>query len=103
MVGSVVIGVTVPFEDTQCREPPPVVFVGCQSDQPEDGHGSGNTEDDCVVNPSGDGFCVRAEREGGDPRGRHYAVTVAASDTCGNTSLPVVIGYVYVPHSGGCR
>ena len=79
------------------------MFSGCQSDQADNGPGSGNTVNDCVVSPTGDGICVRAEREGGDQRGRHYAVTLAATDVCGNASGNVLAGYIYVPHDGGCR
>jgi hypothetical protein len=71
-------------------------FAGCSSDQPENDLGDGNTRPDCAI--EGDSICVRAERQGTDPRGRHYGVLAIAVDDCGNESLPVTIADIYVPH-----
>lgn len=81
-----------------CSPPLAWRFVDCASDQPE-GQGDGNADPDCVVSEDGQGFCVRAEREGGDPAGRRYAVTIEATDACGNTSEWAVIGHVLVPRA----
>lgn len=73
-----------------------VTVTRCQSSQPDDGIGDGNTREDCALLPGGKGFCVRAERAGGRPEGRRYLVELAAADSCGNaTSLSVGL---YVPH-----
>jgi hypothetical protein len=82
---------------------------GCSSNQPDDGpeddwNGDGSTTDDCVISPDGGTICVRAERAGSGPTpeeaqvGRYYGVSVVASDQCGNTGEPVVVGMIHVPH-----
>jgi cysteine-rich repeat protein len=98
-----------------CNSPIAWRFVGCASDQPDDApdgrrargwNGDGNTADDCVVAADGLGFCVRAERTGAGEAaqdGRHYAVSIVATDACGNESAPVVIGTVHVPHDQSPR
>lgn len=82
-------------------------FVGCASDQPDNGLADGNTTGDCVVAPDGRSFCVRAERAGGIDAGRRYSVEIQAKDECGNTGDPAVIGFVHVPlrppSPGTCR
>ena len=53
----------------------------------------------------GESFCVRSERDGGSGEARRYAVSIIASDDCGNASDPVVIGTIDVPTHGpgeGC-
>ncbi|MFC2171226.1 hypothetical protein ACFLU6_01185 [Acidobacteriota bacterium] len=100
-----------PYITDNCSEPITWKFVDCASDQPdnapdkdEDPHGwngDGDTTDDCIVDPLGNWFCVRAERAGTGPTapdGRRYAVTITATDACGNESDRVIIGYIYVPH-----
>lgn len=72
-------------------------FVGCASDQPENDLGDGDTAPDCVIRDDGTA-CVRAERQGTVPAGRHYGLAIVAVDACGNTSLPTIIADVYVPH-----
>jgi hypothetical protein len=92
-----------------CSEPVTWVLSGCASDQPDDArdddfpgwNGDGSTTRDCVADPAGEGFCVRSERCGAGPAaqdGRHYGVAVIATDACGNSSLPVEIGNIHVPH-----
>jgi hypothetical protein len=75
-------------------------FVDCASDQPDDapGVGDGQTTHDCVLAPDGQGFCVRAERDGTRPEGRRYAVTIVADADCGAASAPTSLGFVHVPH-----
>lgn len=88
-----------------CSEPIEWAFAGCQSNQPDDapGGGDGHTTDDCMVSLDGGSFCVRAERGASGPgakQGRRYAVSVTATDACGNESQAVVIGNIHVPFSG---
>jgi len=92
-----------PLITDDCSEPVSWRFVGCDSDQPEDGTGDGNTEADCVVGPDGRSFCVRAERQGGRRTGRRYAVRIVAEDACGNESASARIGTIWVPHDGSGR
>jgi len=87
-----------PMIQDACSEPVTWQFVGCDSDQPADGRGDGHTAVDCVVDGDGQGFSIRAERAGGDKKGRRYAVTIEARDACGNISAPAVIGHVQVLH-----
>ena len=68
------------------------------SDQPENGLGDGNSEPDCVLAPDGLSFAVRAERQGTEPGGRHYGITIVAMDACGNRSAATVAGTIYVQH-----
>jgi hypothetical protein len=86
-----------------CSEPITWIFAGCASDQPENGLGDGNTDADCVVAPDGLSFQVRAERQGGEPLGRHYGVSIIATDACGNASAAEIIGTIYVPHDQNPR
>jgi hypothetical protein len=89
-----------PVLSDNCSEPITWSIVGCASDQPDDANGDGNTDGDCEVADDGQSFRVRAERDGGVPEGRRYSVTIEATDACGNSSAPVVIGKVHVPHDG---
>ena len=81
-----------------CSEPVTFRLTGCSSDQPENDVGDGDFAPDCVVAADGLSFCVRAERQGTEPGGRHYAVRAVATDACGNESAELVLGSVYVPH-----
>jgi len=81
-----------------CSQPVSWRIVACSSDQPDDGRGDGATPDDCVVAPDGQSACVRAERAGGRQAGRRYALSIVATDGCGNESDATVIGFVRVPH-----
>lgn len=71
--------------------------------------GSGNQEPDVHVAADGSSFCIRVERCGNDPAendGRRYFVEAVATDACGNTSAPMPIGFILVPHdnsnTAGC-
>jgi hypothetical protein len=83
-------------------------WLGCASDQPDEArepgrpeNGDGHFPGDCVVSDDGREICVRVERAGNDPEGRHYGLLVVADDGCGNTVT--VGGTAFVPHdrSGG--
>jgi len=78
-------------------------FIGCVSDQPDEAreegrpeNGDGHFENDCQVSTDGQQICVRVERAGNDPEGRHYGILVEATDDCGNAV--VVEGSAFVPH-----
>jgi hypothetical protein len=58
--------------------------------------GDGNQPNDCQMLPDGS-LGVRAERCG-DGDGRTYDVEGRATDDCGNTSPPSLVGTVDVPH-----
>jgi hypothetical protein len=73
-------------------------IVDCASDQPDDGTGDGSTTDDCDVATDGLAACVRAERDGSSPAGRTYALSIVATDACGNASAPVQVATVAVAH-----
>ena len=81
-----------------CGGPVTWTITGCASNQPDNGLGDGNTEDDCLIAPDGQSLMVRAERQGGEPAGRDYAVEVVATDGCGNVSPPSTGAIVHVPH-----
>jgi hypothetical protein len=70
-------------------------IVSIYSDEPENGMGDGNTQDDIVIlGPTM--FKVRSERQGGG-NGRVYGVTFTAADAAGNETT--ALGRVTVPHS----
>lgn len=89
-----------PLVTDACSGPVSWRFHDCASDQADDanGTGDGSTDGDCAVDPDGEGFAVRAERDGTGSAGRRYAVSVVATDACGNASAPAVVGHVVVPH-----
>jgi hypothetical protein len=65
-----------------------IEYASCRSSQPENawGTGDGNTLRDCVFEPGA--AHLRAERDGAcSPVGRVYAMTVAATDVCGNRAI----------------
>ena len=66
-----------------------VEVVSVTSSQADDGRGDGATTNDAVI--TNQGFCVRAERSGADPRGREYEVIVRARDGTGNASRTATI------------
>jgi hypothetical protein len=80
-----------------CAPNPTWEFAACTSDQPDNEKGDGNTVDDCVLDPDAQGFCARSERQGSVPAGRHYALDITSTDSCGNTSAPTTTGNIYVP------
>ncbi len=97
-----------PLVSDNCSEPIEWSFAGCISNQADDGLGDGHTEGDCLVSADGRGFSARAERSGTDREARRYTILATATDACGNTSEPAVIGSVTVPHDqrehpGPCR
>jgi hypothetical protein len=76
---------------------PSVTLVSVESNEPDNGHGDGNTTDDIVINEDGT-IDLRAERSGtGD--GRIYTITYRATDACGNSTEVSVT--VTVPHNQG--
>ncbi|HEV8486257.1 MAG TPA: hypothetical protein VGV87_22125 [Blastocatellia bacterium] len=86
--------------DTCDAAPPQVVLTSITSDQPDNGTGDGDTAGDIQDAEFGTfdrSFLLRAERAGGDPRGRTYTVTYTATDASGNRTQTRVT--VYAPHS----
>jgi hypothetical protein len=73
-------------------------FSDCVSSQPDDDVGDGRTGRDCEVSPDGSSLRARAERQGNDPAGRRYCVSVVVVDAEGNASAPAWIGDILVPH-----
>jgi Secretion system C-terminal sorting domain len=66
------------------------------SNQPDNGHGDGNTKNDWVVIDDHH-IQVRAERSGQDKSGRTYTTTVGCVDQHGNTATATTT--ISVPHS----
>jgi N-acetylneuraminic acid mutarotase len=81
-----------------CSPPVTVDVLGCESDQPDNDIGDGNTTDDCVASVDGTTVCVRAERQGPVKEGRTYTLTFALEDACGNSTGPIGGGTIHVPH-----
>jgi hypothetical protein len=83
-----------------CDETPAPVSVEVTSSQDPLGGGSGNFEPDWVISEDGvSSFCLRAEREGADPEGRIYSVTLLVVDASGNEGEGAL--EVLVPHDWG--
>lgn len=80
-----------------CDPSATVEFVSGSSNQPDNGLGDGNTDDDIVVHPGS--VCVRSERQGGVRDGRTYDVVVQATDANGNSAIGNLL--VSVPHDQG--
>ncbi len=91
-------GQFMPVIKDNCEASPRWEFDACDSDQPDNGKGDGNTIDDCVLDGDAQGFCARAERQGMVAAGRHYDLDIEATDACGNVSSATEIGNIYVPH-----
>jgi hypothetical protein len=70
-------------------------FTCCSSDEPDNGGGDGNTENDCVILDDRS-VNVRAERAGGG-NGRVYTLRFTVTDDANNTSEHTCA--VSVPHS----
>jgi hypothetical protein len=73
------------------------VFERCNSTEPENGLGDGNTFQDCVFVPGSHTIYVRAERRGVSPLGRYYTVGVSLVDGCGNSQA--ASRRIFVPHN----
>lgn len=71
-------------------------FSSCDSNQPANANGDGNTSPDCYYDAANDSLCFRAERQGGDPQGRVYTANFTAQDECGNSAM--FSREVTVPH-----
>ena len=69
-------------------------IVSIYSDEPENGTGDGNTEDDIVILDASS-FMLRAERQGGG-NGRVYGIAFEITDSEGNTVTDTC--FVSVPH-----
>ena len=94
------INATVNVADSCGGVPPTVVLTSITSDQPGNGGGDGNTNGDIQEADFGTfdrSFLLRAERSGGDRRGRTYTVTYTATDASGNQTQKSAT--VHVPHS----
>ena len=76
-----------------CDPTPRVEILDVVSDEPALVAGSGNTTPDVVFGKTS--ACVRAERSG-TGTGRHYTVTLRATDASGNSSIASI--HVLVPH-----
>ena len=88
------VPVTVSASITDCDQSASCKIVAVTSNEPDDGLGDGDTAIDWKI--TGDlSLEVRAER-GGRGTGRVYTITVACTDTAGNTSTSTVT--VTVPH-----
>jgi len=70
--------------------------VSVTSNEPERGPGSGNHAPDWVIGQDGQSLALRAERSGKNKSGRVYTITIATTDTGGNTTNGTVT--VTVPH-----
>ena len=76
--------------------PDPVTALDIVSDQAETGPGSGPFAPDIVLGEDGRSFCLRGERDGRDPTGRSYLITLESRDAAGNTGTGEAT--VLVPH-----
>jgi hypothetical protein len=83
--------------DDNCDDMPVVELVSATSDEPDNGLGDGDTENDIQITEDG---CVllRSERQGGGD-GRTYTLIYCATDASNNTTCDTV--YVEVPHDQG--
>lgn len=80
-----------------CTANPVWEFESCESDQPDNGPGDGDTINDCILDADAQGFCARSERQGHVAAGRRYDLDVEAMDVCGNVSDATEIGNIHVP------
>jgi hypothetical protein len=87
------VNTTVEVTDN-CDPNPTFVLTDAKSDEPDNGHGDGNTVNDIVV-VTATAFQLRSERAGGGD-GRCYTLIYTASDASGNTTVDSVC--VRVPH-----
>jgi large repetitive protein len=70
--------------------------VSVTSNEPERGPGSGNHAPDWIIGQDGQSLALRAERSGRNKGGRIYTVTIATTDSGGNSTNGTVT--VIVPH-----
>ena len=94
------INATVSAMDSCGGSPPQIVLTSITSNQPDNGGGDGDTAGDIQEAAFGTfdrSFLFRAERAGGDLRGRTYTVTYTATDASGNQTQASAT--VHVPHS----
>ena len=75
-----------------------VLLTGCVSSEPDDlpGERDGHSTGDCLIAPDGLSLCARAERDQNGV-GRNYRVSAVATDACGNTGAPEIVGRIHVP------
>ena len=71
-----------------------IKIIDVSSNQPDNGNGDGNTDNDAVFGETA--FCVRSERAGGIRGDRVYTVTVEVTDDAGLSATGTT--YVRVPH-----
>jgi len=75
-------------------------YLGCTSNQPDNGLGDGDTSGDCVYNSETETICFRSERAGTIPTDRIYTLHLAVVDDlnplCANSVQTSVL--VSVPH-----
>ena len=77
-----------------CDPAPTVELLSVTSDEPDNGLGDGDTENDIQI-LADNCFLLRSERQGGGD-GREYTITYCATDASGNTNCGSVV--VTVPH-----
>jgi hypothetical protein len=84
---------------------PQVRLVSVTSNEPDNGHGDGNTRHDIVILDDTT-FKLRAERSS-HGNGRIYTVTYEVTDDCGNSAqasatvkVPKSKGHGHKPHGG---
>lgn len=88
--------VTINYTTTDNCPGPINCVLTVASNQPDNGHGDGNTTNDWTVIDDHH-IQIRAERSGKDKSGRVYTTTVGCTDQHGNTATETVT--VSVPHS----
>ena len=94
------IDATVTATDSCGGATPQIVLTSITSDQPDNGTGDGDMPGDiqeAMFETFDRGFLLRAERAGGDKRGRTYTVTYTATDASGNRTQASAT--VRVPHT----
>ncbi|MFL6230337.1 MAG: BPSS1187 family protein [Pyrinomonadaceae bacterium] len=94
------INAAVTATDSCGGAPPTIALTSITSNQPDDGLGDGDTNGDIQEAQFGTfdrSFLLRAERAGGDRRGRTYTITYTATDASGNQTHASAT--VQVPHS----
>lgn len=80
--------------DDDCDAAPVVSLLSITSDEPDNGEGDGNTDNDIQFGED-DCFLLRSERQGGGD-GRVYTIIYCVTDASGNTAYDTTT--VVVPH-----